>query len=217
MEMRLRTWHANQMQSFDCDRTKHGACCTEHGVLRLWHTSIHIAWTRTMICSNATDRSCGRPSLSLVSLSLFFTCFVQILCKLICCYHSSQGWGGLETGKQAERRGLRQMLYMSRPKLHISNAPAFPANWLNFHAPVTTQLATGPTVASLPQLPLSFCPSVPADFDSLASSIASNSIASWYKQMRLSLYTFLGAKTMKNFSCDWLLKSQSTSAVLHSV
>lgn len=51
-----------------------------------------------------------------------------------------------------ERQGeeLRQLLYMSRPKLHISNAPALPIG--SIFMPLSRQLATGATVAWLPQL-----------------------------------------------------------------
>lgn len=60
-----------------------------------------------------------------------------------------------------ERQGeeLRQLLYMSRPNLHISNAPALPIG--SIFMPLSRQLATGPTVARLPQLArLSFSVSV---------------------------------------------------------
>lgn len=109
-----------------------------------------------------------------------------------------------------ERQGeeLRQLLYMSRPKLHISNAPALPIG--SIFMPLSRQLATGPTVARLPQLArlsfsvtvcvrVSVCVCLPRFRFSYSFNCSKfNCLV----QVRLSLLTFLGAKTMENFSCD---------------
>lgn len=156
-------------------------------------------------------QQCHRPQLCAsfsFSRPVSFTCFVQILCKLICCYH--------RTEKREERKEeLRQLLYMSRSKLHISNAPALPIG--SIFMPLSRQLATGPTVAWLPQLAgLSQCVCVCLPRFRFSCSFNCSKF-NCIVQVRLSLLTFFGAKTMKNFSCDWLFKSQSTSTALHSV
>lgn len=209
--------HGNALEDVACKPNakfwlrSNGARGMEHGT---WSTpSIHIAWTRTMhvICSNATDRSCMRPALCLgPSLSL-------ALCKFCANWFVVITENG--EGEMRERQGeeLRQLLYMSRPKLHISNAPALPIG--SIFMPLSRQLATGPTVARLPQLArLSFSVSVCVCLPRFRFSYSFNcSKFNCLVQVRLSLLTFLGAKTMENFSCDWLLKSQSTSTALHSV
>jgi len=132
--------------------------------------------------------------------------FVQILRKLICCYHTEAGcfwWrkrvpGANSSGSQKDSR--KDFLGM-----HISNAPAMPSPIASIFGAVSGQLTTGPTVKP-PNFPISirFLALV---FPPMCSKFNCVSLGA-------GLPPHSCAKTIQNLSCEWLLKSQSTSTEL---
>lgn len=138
--MRLRTWHANQMQSFDSDRTKHGERSTEHGA---WNMEYSVYGARVSISHGLglCMLYAAMPQTAVVCVLLFLSARLFYLL----CANFVQIDLLLSQNREERKEELRQLLYMSRSKLHISNAPALPIG--SIFMPLSRQLATGPTVA----------------------------------------------------------------------